>query len=377
MFGLFTLRNVPNIEQRDVLNLFDVEGEGGYRNKQYTFMDGATAYFNDGILADVQKQLKDDTKLKKIVIDGQNYNYLENVLRVVLGNENKCIMFRDGTVDISGKSYDYPYLKNNWNQVIDTFTPSIWGTEGEQLFLMRDGRVIIINTVTRVDGRLLFNEPAQYIMTKNQAHRCDCIIAMIDGSMRQAWIRSDSKDNDTNKTNTGSLLIPNIKHENVQFCAVGDNPATKVVCFKNDLKSIYQFKLNGIFKITGVGDKISGLTLTDPDEYYISGMSQEFNLVLLTNKRLIVGNCKETYEATKLSSITKHTLTGGDKIVTPTAYTNIIKMLDGTYYITPPDGDPTGTKNNDTSSCYSVDPPIPYTYFNKLKEYLTPLKKAR
>ncbi len=372
MFGVFTLRDVPIVEKRDVLNLFDVEGEGGYRNRQYTFMDGSSAYFNDAILSEVKTQIKDDTKIKKIEIGGENYNYLDNVLRVVLGNNNKCIMFRDGTVDISGKSYVYPYLKDNWNKVIDTFTPSVYGTEGEQLFLMRDGRVIIINTVTRVEGKILLSD-AEYLMTKNQAHRCDCILAMRDGSMRQAWMKSsykDGVDGGTNETATGSLLIPNIKHEDVQFCAVGDNPATKVVCFKNDLKNIYQFKLNGAFKITGVGSKISQLTLTDPDEYYKSGMSQEFNLVLLTNKRLIVGNCGG-YLSTSLGSIKTYPLVGGDKVVTPTAYTNIIKMLDGSYYITPQ------ASGDDTSSCKSVKAPEPYTYFNKLKEYLTPLRKAR
>ena len=374
MFGVFTLRDVPIVEKRDVLNLFDVEGEGGYLNRQYTFMDGSSAYFSDGILDEVKNQLKDDTKIKKIVIDGQNYNYLDNVLRVVLGNNNKCIMFRDGTVDISGRSYEYPYLKDNWNKVADTFTPSIYGTAGEQLFLFKDGSVVIINTVNRTEGKILLSD-AEYLMTKNQAHRCDCILAMKDGSMRQAWIKSGGGSG-TNGTATGSLLIPNIKHEDVQFCAVGDNPASKVVCFKNDLKNIYQFTVNDSFKITGVGNKISQLTLTDPDEYYKSGMSQEFNLVLLTNKRVIVANCGDGYESKSIASIKRYSLVGGDKIVTPTAYTNIIKMLDGSYYITPPGGGG-GSGLGDNDSSVLVAAPIPYTYFNKLKEYLNPLKKAR
>jgi hypothetical protein len=379
MFGLFTLRANFIPEERNCLQLFDVEGEGGYRNRQYTFMDSATAYFHDSMDSTIRGICSDDSKIKKINIGADTYNYIDNVIRIVMGNNNQCILYRDGTVDVGGTNYPYPWLKDNWTRIRDTFTPSIYGDRGEQYLLMDNGDLVLIDVYNRTDGIVKLSG-VQKILTKNQAHWTDMIVGMLDGSIYQAWIRSDGKN--ANNTPTGVLKINGLNVDDIQFCTCGDNPITKVFCYKNDLKKIYRFTISDSdpnrLKISGVGAEIKQLTLTDPNEYYISGMSQEFNLILLTNKRLIYCHTSPSrrtyyYNITDPADLTYifHNLVGGSKIVTPTAYTNIIKMNDESYYITPQ------VDGGDEDYCVRLLPPEPYTYFNTLKNYLTPIRMAR
>lgn len=376
MFGAFTLRTVFIPEERNVLQLFDVEGEGGYRNRQYTFMDSATAYFHDSMESTIKGMCSDDSKIKQINIGAETYNYIDNVIRVVMGNNNKCIIYRDGTVDVSGKNYEYPWLKDNWTRIRDTFTPSVYGDTKDQYLLLDNGDLVIINTASLDDATTKLTG-IEKILTKNQAHRCDMIVAGLDGKMYQCWAKAASEHNG-NPAATGVRLINGISNNDIQFCTCGDNPITKVFCYKNDLKKIYRFKMNGVYYIDGPGDEITQLRLTDPNEYYISGMSQEFNLILLTNKRLIYCFTSSnpdngTYEQTNPAKLTYvfNDLVGGNKVVTPTAYTNIIKMNDGSYYITPQ------ASGGDLSPCWTLKAPEPYYYFNTLKDYLTPLRLAR
>jgi len=368
MFGLFTLRTISMPEERNCLQAFDVEGEGGYNNREYTFMDSATAYFHESMEANIKSVCSDDTKIKKINVGSETYTYIDNIIRII---NRKCILYRDGTVDISGVNYLYPWLRDNWTKIRDTYTPKN-ASGGQQFLLMDNGELVNIDVSTRTDGIVKLTG-IQRILTKNQAHRADMIVGAFDGSVYQVWLNSSS-----NSTSTGFIKINGLNLDDIQFCTCGDNPITKVVCYKNNLKRIYRFNLSNVFKISGVGEEIEELRLTDPNEYYISGMAQEFNLILLTNKRLIYCHTtttkgKNNYTITdpKLLTYVRHNLIGGNRIVTPTAYTNIVKMNDESYYITPE------VDGGDLGYCVLLKPPEPYTYFNTLKNYLTPIRMAR
>jgi hypothetical protein len=391
-----TFRTMFKEKERNVLDLFTVEGEGGYLGDEYSFMFKSSAFFTPAIANKVAAVVKDPSRIKNFIIPGTSttVKYMDNVLRIALGNKNSCIMYRDGKVDISKKTYDYPYLNTIMYDIKDTFCPSSYATAPtcfQQMLLLKNGDLIYVNTYSRTNGVVALTG-VQKFLTKNQAHRSDAIVGCENGDVYHVWVgptpnTGPSHARDGNLTASGIIKINGIKHTDLLFCTIGDAPANAIFCLKSDPQNLYRFvKGYGInFKITGLGTTpltgsgLENMKLTG-DEYYIDGMAQEFNSLFLTNKRMIhrssnngssdysyirntwlYGWEKDLYPVTPtaLNPIIK-----AKKIVTPTAYSMIVEDVDGKYWL---------CDNNGTA--YVLKKPVSYTFFDQLKTYLIPIRE--
>jgi hypothetical protein len=399
-----TFRSSFKEKERDVLNLFTVEGEGGYDATEYSFMFKGSAFFTPAIANSVANVVKDDTRIKSFVIPSTSttVKYMDNVLRVVLGNNNQCIMYRDGKVDIDNNNYDYPYMRTIMYDIKDTFCPSSYSTGGgqfQQMLLLNNGDLIYVNTYTRTAAVTALTG-VQKFLTKNQAHRSDAIVGCTNGDVYHVWVGptpvNSGSYNDGNGTASGVIKINGIKHTDLLFCTIGDAPANCIFCLKSDPQKLYRFvKGYGTnFKITGLqttpitansGYENLGLT---GDEYYIGGMAQEFNSLFLTNKRMIHrstsfgSNYNDSYKISTwaygwekelyptISTAANPTI-AAKKIVTPTAYSMIIEDTNGKYWLC--DNTSTDLK---TGNAYRLAKPVSYTFFDQLKTYLTPIRDA-
>jgi hypothetical protein len=383
MFAAPTVKTIYKRKKRNVLDLFSVEGEGGYLFQNYTFMFKSSAFFNNNILASVKSIINPTRQIKSFTISGETYNYLDNILRISLGNQNVCAIFRDGTIDINQNTTSFPYIKDNVFNVRDTFTPSTYATDGtqfQQMLLMNNGDLVAIDCLKKTNKILLTG--VEEFVTKNQGHRSDAMVGMKNGDLYHVWIGPTpvgSPYNDGNGTATGVEKINGIKYKDILFCTMGDPPAAATFCLKNDRKNIYRFiKGHGTdFKIKGVETTpIASMKLTDPTEYYVDGMSQEFNSLFLTNKNLIhksttdgSGNYSESYKRSEwvygwsrnFESETPKIF--ARKIATPTAYTMIVEDIFGKFWFC-------GNSN------YVMTKPTSYNFFDTLKTYLEPIRAA-
>lgn len=377
-----TFRSTTYIEkERNVLDLFTVEGEGGYRESNFTFMFKSSAFFNTNILPSVKNVCAVDTDIKSVVVGTETFNFLPNVLRISLGNQNACIMYRNGDIDIGGTRTSFPYLAGIMPNVRDTFTPSTYATGGiqyKQLLLLKNKDLVLIDCNNKTNTLLLSN--VSKFLTKNQGHRCDAIVGMVNGDVYHVWIGpspTSSTYNDGNDTNTGCVKINGLKHTDLLFCTIGDPPCDATFCKKSEPNKIYRF-IKGYstnFQIKGIETTpIASMTLTDPKEYYIHGMAQEFNALYLTNKRLIhkssadgggsysVGYTASDWQTGWEYDVFAHTdILYPKRICTPTAYSMIIEDAFGKYWLCGNNG-------------YVLAQPIRYTFFNNLKTYLDPIR---
>ena len=383
-----TFRSSFKEKERDVLNLFTVEGEGGYLPLEYSFMFKGSAFFTTDIANSVANVVKDDSRIKSFVIPGTSttVKYMDNVLRVVLGNNNQCILYRDGTVDIGNNTYDFPYMRTIMYDIKDTFCPSSYSTGGaqyQQMLLLNNGDLIFINPYNKTNTIALTG--VQKFLSKNQAHRSDAIVGCTNGDVYHVWVGPTPRpEQDGNGTASGVIKINGLKHTDLLFCTIGDPPACCTYALKSDPQNIYRF-IKGVgvanFKISGVsnnpltGSGLENMRLTG-DEYYVDGMSQEFSTLYLTNKRMIHRNSVADYTRSTWNygwskdlfpttpTISDPTI-AAKKIVTPTAYTMIIEDAFGKYWL---------CVNN--SSNYVLEKPVSYTFFDQLKSYLLPIRES-
>ena len=366
-----TFRSMYKEKERDVLNLFTVEGEGGYRSGEYSFMFKGSAFFTPDIANKVEAVIKDKTRIKTFVIPGTTttVKYMNNVLRFVLGNDNQCVMYRDGTVDIAGANYNYPYLKTIMYNIKDTFCPSTYATDPEryqQMLLLVNGDLVYINTKTR-STEVVELTGVQKFLTKNQAHKCDAIVGCTNGDVYHVWVGPVLSGNDGNDTISGSLKILNLKHTDLLFCTLGDDPENCVFCKKTEPQKLYRFIKNGSgsgtdFKIVGL-DTTSIITLTG-DEYFIDGMAHKESLLLITNKNIIARNNRWTGSGNWERPLSDNPTIYPKKIVTPTAYSMIIEDVYGKYWLC-----------NEASE-QTLEKPVSYTFFDQLKTYLLPIRES-
>jgi len=367
-----TFRSIYKEKERDVLNLFTVEGEGGYLSTEYTFMYKSSAFFNPDMANKVKSIVKDDTIIKEFTIPNTTtkVEYMDNILRIVTGNNNKCVMYRDGTVDISNSNYDYPYLKTIMYNIKDTFCPSSYastsdGSAYKQMLLLNNGDLIYINTKTRKD-EIVSLTGVQKFLTKNQARKSDAIVGCINGDMYHVWVGPTPLDTDGTGTESGFIKIDGIKHTDLIFCALGDDPENCVFCKRNEPQKLYRFVKNGNgsgtnFKIIGLGT--SPVITLNSGEYFVDGMAHEESLLLITNKRIITKNNRWTGNGNWERDIYENPSILAKKIVTPTAYSMIIEDIYGKYWIC-----------NNSGSEYTLEKPVSYTFFDQLKEYLIPIR---
>jgi hypothetical protein len=372
-----TFRTIFKEQERDVLNLFTVEGEGGYKKSEYTFMYKSSAFFTPDIAKSVKSIIKDDTRMKEFLIPGTTTKvvYMDNILRVVLGNNNKCVMYRDGNIDISNKTYEYPYLKNIMYDIKDTFCPSSYATSGnqyKQMLLLKNGNLIYINTYTRTNEVVALTG-VQKFLTKNQGHKCDAIVGCTNGDIYHVWVGPTPTGDDGNGTNSGILKIDGIKHTELLFCTLGDDPENCLFCKKSEPQKIYRFVKNGNgsgtnFKILGLGTS-PVITLTG-DEYFLHGMAHEENVLLITNKRAIARHNRWTsngwdYDLYPTVPTLINPKIEAKKIVTPTAYSMIIEDRYGKYWLCDQGG----------GDSQYLSKPVSYTFFDRLKDYLIPIRE--
>ena len=380
MIAAPTARTIYKKKQRNVLDLFSVEGEGGYEADNYTFMFKSSAFFNNNILPEVQKIINPSTRtINSFTIGSETYNYLDNVLRVSLGNNNVCVMYRDGTVDISKKTYNFPYLKSIMYDIRDTFTPSSYSTGGkqfQQMALLNNGDLVEFNVYDQTHTTLLTD--VKQFLTKNQAHRSDAIVGMKNGEMYHVWVGPTpiGIHYDGNGTATGVQKINGLDHNDLLFCTIGDPPAAATYCKKSDPKNLYRF-IKGYgtdFKITGFNTSpIESMTLTDPTEYYIDGMGQELNSLFLTNKKLIHKHTGSSYTASDWGAGGWTRSYDGEtpklyakRIATPTSYSMIVEDMYGKFWVC--------NNGSAASSHGGFNKPISYVFFDTLKTYLEPIR---
>ena len=389
MIAAPTFRSMFKEKERDVLNLFTVEGEGGYRSAEYSFMFKGSAFFTPAIANSVAAVVKDDSRIKSFVIPGTSttVKYMDNVLRIILGNKNRCIIYRDGKVDINNFTYDYPYLNTIMYDIKDTFCPSSYASSSigfQQMFLLKNGNLIYVNTYTRTNEVVALTG-VQKFLTKNQAHRSDAIVGCENGDVYHVWVGPTPNIGgfyDGNETTSGVIKINGIKHTDLLFCTLGDAPANCIFCLKSDPQNLYRFNkgYGTNFEITGLGTSpltgsgLENMRLTG-DEYYIDGMAQEFNSLFLTNKRMIhrytslytsstwaYGWEKDLYP---INPTTADPIIKAKKIITPTAYSMIVEDTDGKYWLC----------DIYSKNVYVLKKPISYTFFDQLKQYLIPIRE--
>lgn len=377
MFATPTLKTIYKRKKRNVLDLFSVEGEGGYLSPNYTFMFKSSAFFNNDILGSVKNIINPSRQIKSFTISGETYNYLDNILRISIGNHNVCAIYRDGTIDIDKSTSSFLYIKDNVFNVRDTFTPSSYATDGtqyQQMLLMNNGDLVLIDCLKKTNKTLLTG--VDQFITKNQAHRCDALIAMKNDDVYHVWIGPTPTWANGNGTTSGVLKVNGIKASSILFASLGDNPAHAIFCLKSDKKNLYRFikGVNTDFTIKGVNTTpIPSMTLSDPTEYYVDGMAQEFNGLYLTNKKLMHRHTGSSYTSNDFSVGWDRPFVGSPniyarKIATPTSYSMIIEDIFGKFWLC----------NNGaaTSSWGGFNQPISYAFFDTLKTYLVPIRAA-
>jgi hypothetical protein len=377
MFAAPTVKTIYKRKKRNVLDLFSVEGEGGYFSQNYTFMFKSSAFFNDNILASVKGVINPTKAIKTLTIAGKNYNYIDNTLRVSLGNNNNCVIYRDGTIDINKSTSLFPFVRDNCFNVRDTFTPSSYATDGtqfQQMLLMDNGDLILIDCLKKTNKTLLTG--VDQFITKNQAHRCDAIIAMKNDDVYHVWIGPTPVGVAGNGTASGVVKVNGIKASSILFASIGDNPAHAVFCLKSDKRNLYRFVkgVNTDFTIKGVDTTpITNMKLTDPEEYYVDGMAQEFNGLYLTNKKLMHRHTGCSYTSNDFSvgwdrPFTDTPTIYARKISTPTAYSMIVEDIFGKFWLC--------DNGSAIAACGGFGKPDSYVYFDNLKTYLEPIRAA-
>jgi len=370
-------------KERNVLDLFSVEGEGGYNAPNFTFMFKSSAFFNTDILPSVRSMCSVKSDIKSIVVGTQTFNFLPNVLRISLGNHNACIMYRDGSIDIGGSRSSFPYLASVMADVRDTFTPSTYATGGiqyKQMLLLKNKDLVVVDCYNKKNTTLLSN--VSKFLTKNQGHRCDAIIGMMNGDVYHVWVGPSPLQNEQagNATESGVRKIDGIKHTDLLFCTIGDPPCNATFCKKSEPNKLYKF-IKGYgtdFQIKGFyTTPIDSMTLSDPNEYYVHGMAQEFNALYLTNKRVRHRSSADGGGQYSVGYTTSEWINQGwdyvindhvdklyaKRICTPTAYSMIIEDVFGKYW-------------KCDNSGYILTQPERYPFFNDLKTYLEPIRAA-
>jgi hypothetical protein len=406
-----TFRSMFKEKERDVLNLFTVEGEGGYGYADigYTFMYKGSAFFPNDVKNTLTGIIKYG-KIETITVNGVTINYLKDVLRIATGNQNLCILYRNGSTDIAGANYNYPYLGSIMYTIKDTFCPSNYSANYRQILLLNTGELVEINCKTGGTNKKVLLTGVQKILAKNQAHQTDILVGLTNGDVYQVWIPSPAASGGNGQSDSGVEKIDGLNHNDVLFFALGDPPASCFFCKKDDRQRLYKLIKPGnsaSFKITGIDTfpldltnpsittnstyrPLHNMTLTG-DEYYVDGMSQEFNTLLLTNKRIIHRTCTRTggenlqaqdaiwrygWEKDMFPAIptAADPIIAAKKIITPTAYTMIIEDVYGKYWICRMGGASTTSLNY--TRYYYMEKPIPYTFFDTLKSYLIPIREA-
>ena len=364
MFGVFTLRSTASgLAPVDPLNKFSLEGEGGYESYAYTFVDRGKAYFDATEKnAYIKPMLSNDSLIKTLVLGTYTYYYLENVLKIASGNENKVILFRDGSVDTGGARTSFPWIADNLTNIADIFCPSNYSGNLIQLFSMKTGELYAVDCKNKTTTLLDTN--VDRMVCKNPSHACDILYSKYNGDVHHAWV-TNSGGNLNSGEPTGTCQVAGLKFQDLAFASIADNPWGAFICYKDDRRTLYRLTTDANGRHLGV-QAAAYDTLTDTAEYYLHAQGNEFHTVVLSNKK-IYDYHDRLWNNTGHYRIVEHNFTTGIRISTPTSYSMMIEATDGYWFM-----DQTGTGSGHTG--YGLNAPIKYGFYQTLVDYLLPLR---
>jgi hypothetical protein len=171
----------------------------------------------------------------------------------------------------------------------------------------------------------------------NQAHNGDFLLTCKDNTCWHVILKGSTYDTEAkhNGAKAYGKQIKNMEADKIMFAQFGDPTDTAFVVLLDDNRKIYRIDTDGgrsnvrfawlTERITTPADNVVNKGL-DADEYFVDGVSNEFQAAFLTNKSYIAGNGV---------NMTKYALPAGRKpsrMITATAY-SMAAELDNGYYL--------------------------------------------
>ena len=391
-YNLFQLGITPvcNADRPDVLNRFNLQGEGGYTWSTFNFIDKDIMYVSQawansyypavigGSPANITTSNTDYYKKRKCIktINGTTYYGLSGLLRFCSGNKNKSAIFRDGYVYWNGGNETlHPWLRDNMNNLKDIYMPSTDNTTADahnvQIVLTKNGelRKLDLRDATEYNNPPLFRgttvsgatkifTDAYKIISVNQAHGNDCIVSCTDDTVWHVRVNNHyASYNTATPKYTHAVQIDNLKASDIHFACHGDRNESGYVVQKDDLTKLYKLERTASEALAGaradiVRRSVSPLTITPyvygsaagdstnllgPGEWFIDGTANEFQYAFLTNKRVhtFKAPSNSAQDARSPKCVTHNIPTGVSAVrfVASTAYAMVVELSDGLYLL--------------------------------------------
>lgn len=390
--NLFQLGITPvcNSDRPDVLNRFNLQGEGGYTWSTFNFIDKDIMYVSQdwansyypavigGSPANATTSNTDYYKKRKCVktLNGTTYYGLSGLLRFCSGNKNKSAIFRDGYVYWNGGNENlHPWLRDNMNNLKDIFMPSTdnptAAAHNVQIVLTKNGelRKLDLQDATEYNNPPLFRgttvsgatkifTDAYKIISVNQAHGNDCIVSCTDDTVWHVRVNNHyASYNSATPKYTHAVQIDNLKASDILFACHGDPNESGYVVQKDDLTKLYKLERTASEALAGARADIvrrSALPLTitpyvygsaagdttnllGAGEWFIDGTANEFQYAFLTNKRVhtFKAPSNSAQDARSPKCVTHNIPPGVSAVrfVASTAYAMVVELSDGLYLL--------------------------------------------
>lgn len=404
-------------ERTDLLDRFAMQGEGGYHNFTFNFVDKDKIYGNQLYSANYPSILGSylTTYNYTTSIGGKQWYALKNAIRICVGNNNIAGIFRDGFAYVSTKQYYHSWIKNTYINWKDLFMPSSYGDAGKgeisQGVLLKTGQLhaLLLNAEDiaakktwptsgppvlqglTTAGTTVDLDNIDRFLTINQAPNGDIIVAGMDDKV---WHVGFARAALTSRGGS-ARQIKNIQASKLQCICIGDNSFSSICVFKADRTKIYKLTpssyrdlsyfawfterdlapiCDGVNKTLTIGG-YSIANFLQSGEYVVDVCANEFHLAILTNKNVhsFQGNASYTshVNGNKISNHKKFTLSSGVSAVrmcTSTSYSMAVTLSDGFYLLSYVDEAGYEGATNDGSSDGLGDA---YQYFSKIKSWTT------
>jgi hypothetical protein len=342
----------PPPRRQRLLNRFTMQGEGGYAWNTYNFVNRdkiyATPEYSVGIQANMGGAVEYNKYKYTTTYDGTTYYGLSGAIRVSLAANNNSVILRNGLVYYSGNGpYMSNWIKNNASIMWDMFMPSTHGNGGPtQVVLLTTGNLFFVdlrNFATNpnfVPPIILPN--IERFLAINQSHNSDLLVLSKDKKVYHVVTHS-----------TGGSPSPYAYQEitnigdtdDIEFMSIGDGANSCYVCYSSDLKKVYPINCsnpnrdghgsNSFGWFTSKNNTASNIFL-DNDEYFVDACGNEFDVVFLTNKRVLCySTIDNEYDRCGIT-YWQHPLPSGSKAVrmsTSCSYSMAVELSDGYYLL--------------------------------------------
>ena len=251
---------VPPEKRQSLQNRFTLQGEGGYRQDTFNFVDRDKMYAPSFYASDYYNQVLGGystgpsytTYAYTTSIGGTTYQGLSGIIRFGSGNRNLGAMFRDGNVfycamdepvtpgsTALGKQYGplyYDWIKVNFPKFKDLFMPSSYANTRCQAVLLSSGDLCELDLDTRTDPPRVITSNVSKFLAINQAHNSDLIVAKYDDTV---WHVAMNRAAGSPATH-GAQQIPGLKAGDIQFIQIGDPWNSLYVCLTSDTTKVYR-----------------------------------------------------------------------------------------------------------------------------------------